>query len=586
MSTAPPPGTAPAVQEPSFRARVLVAVDRLLPSDVAAAEPPDRRRGRTLVITSFALSLLCFLAIGLSATFTLPQIDAAVWLAALGFAVVPLVYRTTGQFQVAVTLFLVLGYLSLAVTLAQSGGMRSVFVLWLTAYPATVLAVTGYRGAVGALVAVAGLCLALLGAERAGVLAPAPYPIEAHPISLAMVLIEVGAVLLVASYAREIAVEDLTRFRIEDERARARAEAASRAKSAILASVSHELRTPMTGILGLSDMLDDSDLGDKQRAWVHTIRSTGGALLALLDDLLDSARLEAGTLPLHPRAYRPDTLVRQVVALFEPEARSKGLELQSDVSPEMPTRLRGDPVRIRQVLINLVGNAVKFTRSGTIQVSARTRDGQLVLWVSDTGIGIPKERIDEIFAPFVQLDPAVAGSGVGLGLSIARTLVTAMGGTLEVESHVGAGSTFWVRLPLTDVTEDDDPTESTMSSDGDGVPLRILVAEDNPVNQLVLRTMLETMGHTVELVDDGTGVVPAAIEFLPDVVLMDVRMGRMDGLEATRRLRALPRFARTPVLALTANTFDDDKAACMEAGMNGVLAKPVHRDALRRALTI
>lgn len=537
-----------------------------------------------MVLTSATVSALCAASFITSHAFKLAAMDLTLWVGFFGFAALPFIYRATRNLRLTGMMFNLLALIELAITITVGGGMGSVFAVWLPLYPAVALAVTGPSGALGSLIALIALIGVQLWAGARGLLPATQTPMYEVPLDVSVIVVLSALVHLMTAYTRERAMLDIHAQHAGDEKALARAEATGRAKSSILASVSQELRTPMTGILGLADAIADTKLDPKQTEWIRTIRTTGGALLALLDDLLDSARLDAGTIELRNRAFRPHVLARQVVALFEPEARGKGLELVVDVSTDVPARLRGDPARIRQVLINLVANAVKFTESGTVSLSVRARGDTLVLWVSDTGVGIARERLDAIFSPFVDPEESPVDRGLGLGLSISRLLVQAMGGTLEVESRVGAGSTFWVRLPLVNATVEDDPTESTSNKGPSIAALRVLVAEDDEVNQLVIRSMLEGLGHAVEVIGDGETIVEAARVFHPDVVLVDVRMRRVGGIEATRRLRNDMQFVDLPIIAMTANAFDDDRHACEDAGVTGFLEKPVVRDALHKAL--
>lgn len=560
------------------------AVDRLLPAEVTGQASVERTRARALVVTSLTVVGVSAFSFFTSRVLHLSTIEATLWLGIFGFGLLPVVYHLTRSLRLTGALFNLLTFLEIAIAVLAGGGMGSVFAIWLPLYPAVMLAVVGPRGALAALATVIVFSAATVSAGSYGLL-PAPrIPLEQVPIDVSVIVVVCATVFLITSYTRERAIIDVHALHDQDARALERAAAAGRAKSGILASVSQELRTPMTGILGLVDALSDTRLDARQAEWIRSIRTTGGALLALLDDLLDSARLDAGTIELRHRAFRPHVLARQVMALFEPEGRSKGLDLQVDVGADVPARLRGDPARIRQVLINLVANAVKYTDSGTVSLSVRARGDTLVMWVSDTGAGIPRERLDSIFTPFADAEISSSQLGFGLGLSISRLLVAAMGGTLEVESRVGSGSTFWVKLPLVNATVEDDPTEST-SNKGPAVDaLRVLVAEDDEVNQLVIRSMLEGLGHAVEVIGDGETIVETARVFRPDVVLVDVRMRRVGGIEATRRLRADVQFLDTPIVAMTANAFDDDRHACEDAGVTGFLEKPVVRDALHKAL--
>ncbi len=400
------------------------------------------------------------------------------------------------------------------------------------------------------------------------------------------------------------------------DRSRAEAEAANTAKSVFLATMSHEIRTPLNGVLGMAAALSETDLSRQQAEMLEVVTASGELLLAIINDILDLSKIEAGRMEVEHVAFRLDDPLNAALRLYRLQADEKGLQLESEIAPSARVPVRSDPTRLRQIVGNLLSNAIKFTPSGTVRLAARIDPaphagpgapqaapdpggesrGYLTLTVSDTGIGVPPERMGLLFRPFVQTDPSITRrfGGTGLGLAITRSLCGLLGGEIAAASTPGDGTTFTVSLPIALLPERRAtdraaaPCPSVLAKAWlTEVRPRLLVVDDNPTNRLVMKHLLARFRAEVTLATDGADAVHVHARHRFDAILMDMVMPVLDGPGAARAIRtaeAQDGLARTPIIALTANARSEEIAVCLAAGMDDHLSKPVRPDLLAQRI--
>jgi signal transduction histidine kinase len=529
--------------------------------------------------------------VGLGAGWTAGGLWAAATAAveAVQFVVTRRVARTETPSQ-ALTWACVAAYVAAIPTWSMSGVL-----LWSSASPACLVASAAFFG--GHLLYIQayhahspGAAFPALPAMLAPALVALLMP-RFHGVDQIIVCLTLGAVVLNSLLSMWVSL----RKSLDLQEAQAAMRAASHAKSEFLARMSHEIRTPLNGVLGMAQALAaDPDLNAGHRQSLGVIRQSGESLLTILNDVLDLSKVEAGRLELEAIAFDLEATVRGAQEAFAPQAAAKDLAFRMRFEPEAAGVYLGDPTRVRQILYNLLSNAVKFTEAGEVSLSVARGAEALELVVADSGIGIAPADMTRLFSRFQQVDSSTTRryGGTGLGLSICRELAELMGGSVEVHSTMGAGSRFVVVLPLprlSDVAPEPSGGAETLEAgvaDGEAT-LRILAAEDNAVNQLVLKTLLAQVGVEPTIVDDGQQAVDAWRAGAYDLILMDVQMPVMDGVAATQAIRqaeAAEGRARTPIVALTANAMQHQVAQYMIAGFDGHVAKPI--DARRLYETI
>jgi signal transduction histidine kinase len=588
-----------------LRLRWQQSVDTFVPPVLRTAAPgattADRLHRARLAVSfgiTGALSLIVFCIIHL--LLGVYPMAIALAIGAIGVALSVVLLRQTASIALAANWGVGWAFGAIAVVVWIGGGLLSPALQFNSVLVLVALLVAGTPS--GAFWAAAGitqaLVLYLLG--QGGYAFPTIVS-EQHiwfmwfPTTTGILLVTFAMALLYEAFKRSV-LAAVERANLDLARARDEAERASRAKDIFLANMSHEIRTPMNAVIGLTELLLDESLEAQQRDYVETVRDSGRHLLGIIDDILDFSKIEAGRIDIAEERFDLIGCVEGCVEMFRPIAADKGVALEQRMAPQTPRHVLGDVGRVRQVLMNLLGNAVKFTDAGSIDVVLHAQPAGGSAWsvgveVCDTGIGMPPELAKRLFQPFVQGDFSATRryGGSGLGLVISKRLSELMGGTIGFDSVPARGTTFRFTFSAGAVP-DAAPAATAVrlrvpEAAAEPRRLRVLVVEDNLVNQAVAAGLLRKLGHEAELAGDGVEALEAIERNAYDVVLMDVQMPRMDGLTAARRIcERWPGDQRPRIIAMTANAFTEDREACLEAGMDAYLPKPVELARLKAEL--
>jgi signal transduction histidine kinase/ActR/RegA family two-component response regulator len=569
----------------------------------------DAARKRCLLVVSIAVAIVGSLSgwrnFETSMT-TYPVQTIIAIVVPLVFLVCPFLIARTSRVRGVAWFFLGFSYLGIIAVAVIAGGMFSRSALFLLPWAVMATLFLGWKEGVGAAVIVFGTYLALY--FMRGMIAPSVYEMSIDALSHWLVVgLSMTLVMLITGAA--IFQREMEQAAVKLCEARTEAESANRAKSDFLAMMSHEIRTPMNGVLGMAEMLEDTELTDQQRLYAQTITSSGASLMAIINDILDLSKIEAGHISLSNKPFALRSFIEQISMLFKLRANQQQLDLFVELDDNLPDHISGDAGRIRQILINLIGNALKFTEKGHIKLkvsgAVMAGDVELSFIVEDTGIGIPEDKIDDIFRKFEQVEGTTTRrfDGAGLGLAISRQLAHAMGGDITAQSVCGEGCTFTfkVTLPVAPAIPSSTvrarETSVVITRHEDGSPsgtelktsrIRVLIAEDNDVNRLVIKSMIDAAKYDICFAVNGVKALAAYRATAFDIVLMDVSMPEMDGYETARAIRNFERETearRTPIVCVTAHAFEDQREKTIAAGMDDYLSKPIRREQLTAMLT-
>ncbi len=571
-------------------------IERLLPAHLTG---DDRRRAAISgVMSTFAAVCAVALLLVMLVTSGVSGVHPVVWVAPI-FSFCPLVLLLRGRsIDLAAHMGVVgPGFATVLAFCLPYGGVANPAAMILIAIPSAVLLTLSRRWALF-WTAMVFLTLTVL-VITPGWLDQGPNPhftyIAGATLSSRFIIglligMMTACLMLVVGHSerlRTVREGELSGANDELEAARVEAAAANNAKSAFLANMSHEMRTPLNGVVGLSELLIDdmAQLSDEHQMMVTTIRDAGLETVALINEILDLSRIESGAVDLEVAPFSMASVCASVVQIVQHECDAKRVGLVCEVADNVPAQVAGDPLRVKQVLTNLVSNAVKFTHMGDIKISVSALGDTIRCEVSDTGIGIPESARATLFEKFSQVDASTTRryGGTGLGLAIVHQLIEIMEGRIGYQSVVGQGTTFWFELPLPGVMDRHPPTTRRRRASAKK-GWRVLVVEDNPLNQKVLGAQLQRAAVEFDTVRDGSQVLPALRQQAYDIILMDMTMPTVDGFEATRRVRASRDFAHLPIVAVTARAFNSDRRRAFASGVDDYLTKPATQEDVERTL--